>query len=559
MRKFASKCYKLHVRVFLSRYRSPTLCPQCHGSRLTPLARAVTVHRQSITQLCTLSIDDLASWFEQAPFTDHELAVANEILRQIRAKLRFLLRVGLGYLTLNRQTRTLSGGEAQRISLANQLGAQLTGTLYVLDEPSIGLHARDTDRLVEIIRDLAAAGNTVIVVEHDQTLIRAADHVIELGPGSGEQGGQIIFAGDRESFLNGHSLTARYLTGRERIPVPSERRKGSGEFLTVLGAQEHNLKKIDFTLPLHTLTCVTGVSGSGKSTLIRSTLYPALARYFRQSFEPMGRFERIAGMEHLQGVKLIDQEPIGRTPRSNPVTYMKLFGAIRQRFADQPAAKESHLQPRHFSFNVPGGRCEHCAGNGYQKLEMFFFEDLYVKCEECEGARYHHDVLRVTYKGLNIGQVLKMTIDKALSHFSDVPELVRTFRLLSDIGLGYLQLGQPATTLSGGEAQRLKICAELDKVDARDWLFLLDEPTTGLHQEDMKKLLAVLQRLVDGGNTVVVIEHNLDVIKCADWVIDLGPEGGEQGGEIIAEGTPETIAQVPHSYTSQYLKPLLQP
>ncbi len=551
------KRYKLHVRVFLSRYRLPTLCPRCQGSRLIPLAQAVTVHKQTITHLCALSIEQLMAWFEQTPFSEHERAIAREILRQLQAKLRFLLRVGLGYLTLNRQTRTLSGGEAQRISLANQLGAQLTGTLYVLDEPSIGLHPRDSGRLAAIVRDLAAAGNTAIIVEHDPTLITSADYVIELGPGSGAQGGRVVFAGELEPFLKSDTLTARYLTDRAQIPMPDERRKNNGRMLILEGAQEHNLKQLTMTLPLQTFTCVTGVSGSGKSTLLHDTLYPALARYFRQSFDPMGRFTQISGMEQLKGVRLIDQEPIGRTPRSNPVTYMKAFGAIRDCFAAQPEAKERGLSARHFSFNVAGGRCERCEGNGYQKLEMFFFEDLYVSCEECGGARYRPEVLKVTYKKLHIGQVLELTVDQALAHFSDLPELARTLRLLSDVGLGYIRLGQPATTLSGGEAQRLKICAELNRSDTRDWLFLLDEPTTGLHPEDIRKLLAVLQRLVDVGNTVVVIEHNLDVIKCADWVIDLGPEGGDQGGEIIAEGTPETVAQNPRSYTGQYLRPLL--
>jgi excinuclease ABC subunit A len=551
------KRYKLHVRVFLSRYRSQTLCPRCHGSRLIPLAQAVTVHDRSITELSALSIDHLAEWFDQKPFTDHERAIAQEILRQVRAKLSFLRRVGLGYLTLNRQTRTLSGGEAQRISLANQLGAQLTGTLYVLDEPSIGLHPRDTNRLAAIVRDLAAAGNTAILVEHDATLIRSADHVIELGPGSGAQGGEVVFAGPIDTFLTGDTLTARYLSRRTEIPLPDDRRKGNGQILLLQGAREHNLKSIELAIPLCTFTCVTGVSGSGKSTLLHDTLYPALARYFRLSFDAMGRFERITGMEQLNGVRLINQEPIGRTPRSNPVTYMKLFGPIRDRFAAQPEAKARGLSARHFSFNVTGGRCERCEGNGYEKLEMFFFEDLYVHCEECGGARYRPEVLKITHKGLHIGQVLELTVDQALVHFADTPELTRTLRLLSDVGLGYIQLGQPATTLSGGEAQRLKICAELDRPDARGWLFLLDEPTTGLHPEDIRKLLGVLQQLVNAGNTVVVIEHNLDVIKCADWIIDMGPEGGEQGGEIIAQGTPESVANNPKSYTGQYLRPLL--
>jgi excinuclease ABC subunit A len=551
------KRYKLHVRVFLSRYRSQALCPRCHGARLIPLAQAVTVHDRSITELSALSIDHLAEWVDRTPFSEHEQAVAREILRQVRAKLSFLRRVGLGYLTMDRQTRTLSGGEAQRISLANQLGAQLTGTLYVLDEPSIGLHPRDTTRLAAIVRDLAAAGNTAILVEHDATLIRSADHVIELGPGSGAAGGEVVFAGPIGTFLTGDSLTARYLSRQSEIPLPEARRAGNGRILLLEGASEHNLKSVDLAIRLGTFTCVTGVSGSGKSTLLHDTLHPALARYFRLSFDAMGRFTRITGMEQLNGVRLIDQEPIGRTPRSNPVTYMKLFGPIRDRFAAQPDAKARGLSARHFSFNVPGGRCERCEGNGYERLEMFFFEDLYVHCEECGGARYRPEVLKIAYKGLHIGQVLELTVDQALAHFAETHELTRTLRLLSDVGLGYLRLGQPATTLSGGEAQRLKICAELDRPDARGWLFLLDEPTTGLHPEDIRKLLGVLQQLVDAGNTVVVIEHNLDVIKCADWIIDMGPEGGEQGGEIIAQGTPESVANSPKSYTGQYLRELL--
>ncbi|PYM21192.1 MAG: excinuclease ABC subunit A [Candidatus Rokuibacteriota bacterium] len=549
--------YKLHVRVFLSRYRSQSPCPLCRGARLKAPALAVRVAGMTISEFTGLTIDEAAAVLRELKLSVWEAAVAREILRQLGAKLTFLLRVGLGYLTLGRQTRTLSGGEAQRINLANQLGSQLVGTLYVLDEPSIGLHARDTMRLADLCRELAQAGNTVVVVEHDRGFIEAADHVIELGPGSGERGGEIVFAGPQAEFRKStRSLTARYLSGRETIPRPLTRRPGR-RALVLTGAREHNLKDVTLRVPLATLTVVTGVSGSGKSTLIHDTLYRAVARAFKTDFASPGAHETLSGLEYLKGVRLIDQEPIGRTPRSNPVTYVKAFDEIRKLFAALPRAKALSLGAGAFSFNVPGGRCESCQGDGFQKLEMYFFEDVYVSCQECEGRRYRPEVLGVKYRGRSVGDVLRMTVDEAVDFFAGQTSLGRRLRVLQDVGLGYLRLGQPATTLSGGEAQRLKIAAELGGRASGEMLYVLDEPTTGLHLDDVKKLLGVLNRLVDAGHTVLVVEHHLDVIKCADHVIDLGPEGGEQGGEIIAEGTPEVVAQIPGSYTGKFLAEVL--
>ena len=551
--------YKLHVRVFLSRYRSQVACPTCAGTRLRPEALAVTVGGRNIAEVSRLAIDDLARWLGGLGLGTRDAEVAREILDRLGAKLSFLRRVGLGYLTLDRQTRTLSGGEAQRIALATQLGAQLVGTLYVLDEPSIGLHPRDVARLAELCRELAHAGNTVVVVEHDRTFIEAADHCVELGPGSGDRGGEIVFAGPRDEFLRDmRSLTARYLAGRETIPLPLGRREGSGQWLTVVGAREHNLRGLTVRIPLHTLTCVTGVSGSGKSTRVHDTLYRAVARAFKADFERPGVHDALVGLQHLRGVRLIDQEPIGRTPRSNPVTYIKAFDHIRRLFAGQPRARALGLGAGHFSFNVPGGRCETCQGDGFEKLEMYFFEDVYVTCRDCAGRRYRPEVRQVAYQGRDITQVLQLTVDEAVPFFAAVPPLVRRLQVLQAVGLGYLRLGQPATTLSGGEAQRLKIAAELGPHLGHDLLYILDEPTTGLHLDDVRRLLGVLQQLVDAGNTVLVVEHHLDVVKCADWVIDLGPEGGDAGGELVAEGPPEAVAQVAASYTGKFLRELLR-
>ena len=549
--------YKLHVRVFLSRYRTQSPCPLCAGARLKPAALAVRVAGMTIAEFTGLTIERAAAVLGSLSLTAWESAVAREILRQLGAKLDFLLRVGLGYLTLGRQTRTLSGGEAQRINLANQLGSQLVGTLYVLDEPSIGLHARDTARLADLCRELAAAGNTVVVVEHDRAFIEAADHVVELGPGSGERGGEVVFSGGQEEFRRAtRSLTARYLSGRESIPAPLTRRAGR-RFLTLTGAREHNLKDVTLRLPLHTMTVVTGVSGSGKSTLVHDTLYRAVARAFKTEFQAPGAYGALTGLEYLKGVRLIDQEPIGRTPRSNPVTYVKAFDEIRKLFAALPRAQALGLGAGSFSFNVPGGRCETCQGDGFQKLEMYFFEDVYVSCQECEGRRYRPEVLGVKYRGRSIADVLQLTVDEAVDFFASTAALARRLRTLQETGLGYLRLGQPATTLSGGEAQRLKIAAELAARADGEMLYLLDEPTTGLHLDDVKKLLGVLNRLVDANNTVVMVEHHLDVIRAADHVVDLGPEAGEEGGEIVAEGTPEVVAQTPGSYTGKFLAEML--
>ena len=556
------KRYKMHVRVLLSRYRSPSPCTACGGSRLRPEARHVKIAGRDIHQISALTIQETAAWIESLPLSEFETAVAHDILRQLRSKVGFLLRVGLGYLTLSRQTRTLSGGEAQRITLANQLGSRLVGSLYVLDEPTIGLHARDTAMLAEILRDLAADGNSVVVVEHDRQMIQAADYVIELGPWSGEKGGEIVCAAPLGEFLaDPRSLTARYLRGEETIPVPRTRRRGTGKFLVLAGAREHNLKDLTVRIPLGLLVCITGVSGSGKSTLVEETLYRAVARAFRIASLPMGRFAAIKGIEHLRGVRIIDQHPIGRTPRSNPITYLKAFDEIRRIFAIQAEAQRQGLTASHFSFNQPGGRCERCQGNGYEHLEMYFFEDVYATCEDCSGRRYGPKALSVRCRGKTIHDVLAMTVDEAQAFFSGQgsTRLSETLRLMSSIGLGYLRLGQAATTLSGGEAQRLKIAAEVKAPTARDLLYILDEPTTGLHLEDIKKLLVVLGKLVDAGNTLLVVEHNLDVIKTADWVIDLGPEGGNDGGSIVAEGRPEQVAQVPGSHTGRFLRPLLTP
>ncbi|BCA54308.1 UvrABC system protein A [Nitrospira sp. KM1] len=548
------KRYKLHVRVLLSRYRTPFRCPGCQGSRLKPHARSVKIQSHDIHDVSELTIDALGTWIEQLTLRTFEREVAADIVRQLKSKIGFLQRVGLGYLTLSRQTKTLSGGEAQRVSLANQLGARLVGTLYVLDEPTIGLHPRDTDLLAEILKDLAEVGNTVVVVEHDRRMIESADHIVELGPRSGEQGGNIVCAAPAKTFVkDSQALTARYLRDEEIIPPPDSRRPGNGRTLVIAGAQEHNLKNLVLRIPLAMLICVTGVSGSGKSTLVEDTLYRALARAFRVESLPMGKFTAIKGLEHVDGVRLIDQQPIGRTPRSNPVTYLKCFDDIRHLFASERESRRRGFQPGHFSFNAPGGRCERCEGSGVEKLEMYFFEDIYAPCEICEGRRFKPDVLDIRHRGKTIADVLKMTVDEARIFFASLTKLRGRLELLSSIGLGYLRLGQPATTLSGGEAQRLKIAAELKDPSDRHLLYIMDEPTTGLHFDDVKKLLIVLHKLVDRGNTLVVVEHNLDVIKSADWIVDLGPEGGAAGGHIVAEGRPEQIAANPVSHTGRFL------
>jgi excinuclease ABC subunit A len=557
------KRYKLHVRVMLSRYRSPVTCEACNGARLRPEALAVRAGGRTIAEVADMTIAGAAEWCKLLPLSAFEREIAKDVIGMLTAKLGFLLRVGLGYLTLSRQTRTLSGGEAQRISLATQLGAQLTGTLYVLDEPTIGLHARDTATLAGILADLAKAGNTVIMVEHDRTMIESAHYVVEMGPAAGEKGGEVVCAARFPEFLaDPTALTARYLTGQETISLPRKRRNGTGRALMLVGASEHNLKNITVRIPLVTFTCVTGVSGSGKSTLVQETIYRALARAFRVENLSMGRFEAIGGIEHLRGVRLIDQEPIGRTPRSNPATYIKAFDDIRRFFAALPEARRMGLSAGDFSFNTVGGRCEACQGSGLQKMEMYFFEDIYATCDVCEGRRFQPKILSVRHRDKTIHDVLNMTVTEAQAFFSNSLAVSVKLRLLTSVGLGYLRLGQPATTLSGGEAQRLKIAGELMGIDARKQavqglLYILDEPTTGLHMDDTKKLLTVLNRLVDAGHTVLVVEHNLDVIKTADWVIDLGPEGGDLGGEVVAMGPPEAIVTERASHTGRALQKYL--
>jgi len=554
------KRYKLHVRVMLSRYRTPIPCPSCDGSRLRADARYVKIAGKDIHDLSALTIEQTAAWITALTLSPYEEQIARDILRQLTAKLGFLLRVGLGYLTLSRQTRTLSGGEAQRAALANQLGARLVGTLYVLDEPTIGLHPRDTATLAGILQELAVQGNTVVVVEHDRQMMQAADYLVELGPLSGEKGGEVICAAPQQEFIaNRRSITARYLRGEDEIAAPKSRRRGNGKLFVIAGACENNLKDLFVRLPLGMLICITGVSGSGKSTLVEDTLYRAVARAFRIASLPMGKFRAIKGIEHLTGIKLIDQEPIGRTPRSNPITYLKAFDEVRSLFASERDALRRGLTPGHFSFNTTGGRCDRCEGSGVEKLEMYFFEDIYATCEACDGRRFKPDILSIRYRGKTIHDVLQMTAEEALGFFSGSPKLTEKLHLLSTIGLGYLRLGQSATTLSGGEAQRLKIAAELKDSAAKNVLYIMDEPTTGLHVEDIKKLLSMLQKLVNSGNTVVVVEHNLDVIKSADWIIDLGPEGGAAGGQIVAEGRPEQVAKIAASHTGQFLSHVLAP
>ncbi len=548
------KRYKLHVRVFLSRYRKPVVCSLCGGNRLQPGALSYKVGGLNIAELSKKPLSQLSIFFSELGLSEHEREVSAEILRQINLKLNFLLRVGLGYLTQDRLSKTLSGGESQRINLSSQLASRLTGTLYVLDEPTVGLHPRDVDMIAGIMRELADIGNTIIAVEHDKAVISSADWVVELGPGGGGKGGHILFSGWKQDFLKSDTLTAAYLNNTASIPVPQYRKRGSGKRLSIKGACGNNLKHIDINIPLQTLTCITGVSGSGKSTIVEDTLYNAVAKAFKTANEEPLPFKSISGLEYLKGIKIIDQHPIGKSPRSNPVTYIKAFDPIRKLFADTAQAKNLGYGTGHFSFNTEGGRCEACAGAGYQRLEMYFFEDLYVKCEECGGRRYKPEVLEITYNGKNIHGILEMTVEEAVEFFSRLPSVTKGLKLMASVGMGYLKLGQPATTLSGGEAQRLKICAELRAANRRDYLYILDEPTVGLHPDDIKKLLGVLNGLVDAGNTVLLVEHNLDVIKCADRVIDLGPEGGDEGGSIIAEGTPEDVAKQKQSHTGRFLK-----
>ena len=547
------KKYKLHVRVFLSRFRGYATCPDCGGTRLRAEARAVRVAGKAITEICKLSVKEARAFFSSLQLSEGHQKIADRILEEIRTRLQFLDEVGLDYLTLNRLTSTLSGGESQRIQLATSLGSHLVGALYVLDEPSIGLHPRDTQRLIDILKSLRDLGNTVLVVEHDPDTIQAADCVIDLGPGAGELGGKLLFAGSYAAMLEEHkSLTGRYLSGELRIPVPNVRHKPAGRFIRLYGANLHNLQNLDLMIPLGTLTVVTGVSGSGKSTLVHDVLYKALAakRVGGSVKEFCGRLE---GDSEVKEVVIVDQSPIGRTPRSNPATYLKAFDAIREVFADTPDAKRRGYAAGHFSFNVPGGRCETCQGDGTVTVEMQFLADVELICEECRGTRFKSGVLEVRYHGKNIHEVLQLTVREALAFFVNVPKVVSKLRVLNEIGLGYLRLGQSATTLSGGEAQRLKLAAHLSRTDNEGILYILDEPTTGLHFDDIAKLLSAFRKLLEGGASLLVIEHNLDVIKSADWLIDLGPEGGDQGGKIIATGTPEQVARNTQSHTGRFL------
>jgi excinuclease ABC subunit A len=540
-------------------YMREVPCPSCHGARLKPVSLAVTVDDKSIAELCALPIGELAKLLLTLELSDRDEQIAHRIVKEVNARMGFLLDVGLDYLALDRASATLAGGEAQRIRLATQIGSGLVGVLYVLDEPSIGLHQRDNHRLLETLLRLRNLGNTLIVVEHDEDTIRAADWVVDIGPRAGEHGGHIVVSGTVDELLaNPESLTGAYLSGRESIPLPAHRRKRDrSREVAVKGASEHNLRGVDVAFPLGCLVAVTGVSGSGKSTLVNDILYKALARELNGARTVPGKHTRITGMQHLDKVVHVDQGPIGRTPRSNPATYTGVFDHVRKLFAQTTEAKIRGYQPGRFSFNVKGGRCESCSGDGTIKIEMQFLPDVYVPCEVCHGARYNTDTLQVHYKGKTIAEVLDMPIEEGAEFFAPVPAIHRHLKTLVDVGLGYVRLGQPAPTLSGGEAQRVKLASELQRRATGRTIYVLDEPTTGLHFEDIRKLLGVLTRLVETGNTVIVIEHNLDVIKTADWVIDLGPEGGGGGGLVVASGPPEKIAAVEESYTGQFLKKLL--
>ena len=547
------------MRESYENYMTEIPCKACHGARLKPETLAVTVGGKNIDEVTRMTIRQADAFFTQLTLTPREAKIARQILKEIHARLNFLLDVGLDYLTLSRSAGTLSGGEAQRIRLATQIGSGLQGVLYVLDEPSIGLHQRDNNRLLATLKHLRDLGNTLIVVEHDEDTMYAADHIIDIGPGAGAHGGRVVAEGTAEEIKkNPDSVTGAYLSRRKFIPVPQKRRPGNGKFIEVVGAAENNLKNLTIKFPLGTLTLVTGVSGSGKSTLVNEILYKGIAsRLYHVKGKP-GKHKKIKGLENIDKIIDIDQQPIGRTPRSNPATYTGVFDAIRDLFSQTSEARMRGYKAGRFSFNVKGGRCEACKGDGILKIEMHFLPDVYVPCEVCKGARYNRETLEVRYKGKNISEVLDMTIDEAVDFFANVPRIARKLKIIQDVGLGYIKLGQPATTLSGGEAQRVKLATELSRRSTGKTLYILDEPTTGLHTADIHKLLDILQRLVSGGDTVVVIEHNLDVIKTADYIIDLGPEGGDKGGTVVATGRPEDIVKVPESYTGKFLRPLLE-
>lgn len=546
------------VKKEIEKYMAQKICPTCEGKRLKPEVLAITVDDKSIADISEMTVEQATSYYSAIKLDPQQAIIAKQILKEVQSRLKFLNNVGLGYLTLNRAANTLAGGEAQRIRLATQIGSSLMGVLYILDEPSIGLHQRDNDRLIDTLKRLRDLGNTVIVVEHDEDTIRAADFVADIGPLAGEHGGEVVAVGTPEQVArNKDSLTGQYLSGGRKIDVPKTRRQPSGKTLKIIGASEHNLQNLDVSIPLGIMTVVTGVSGSGKSSLINDILARKLSAEYHRSQEPVGQHEKIEGMENLDKVIDIDQSPIGRTPRSNPATYTGAFNDIRELFAMVPEAKIRGYSAGRFSFNVKGGRCETCKGDGIIKIEMHFLPDVYVTCQTCHGKRYNREALEITYKGKNISDVLEMTVEEACEFFGNVPTISRKLETLNSVGLGYVKLGQPATTLSGGEAQRIKLASELSKRATGRTLYILDEPTTGLHFEDVRKLLEVLNALVAMGNSILIIEHNLDVIKSADWVIDLGPEGGSGGGQLVGEGTPEQIAKLPKSYTGKYLKRLL--
>lgn len=551
--------YSDGIREHIEGYMSTKPCPKCKGQRLKPETLAVTINGKNIAHATSLSIGEAQKWFESLDLSDRELAIARLILKEIRSRLGFLVNVGLDYLTLHRSAGTLSGGEAQRIRLATQIGSSLMGVLYILDEPSIGLHQRDNTRLIQTLEHMRNLGNTLIVVEHDEDTMLAADYIIDIGPGAGIHGGQVVSQGTPEEVMKDEkSLTGQYLSGRKFIAVPAARRKPNGKWIELKGAKENNLRNVNVKVPLGVFTCVTGVSGSGKSTLINEILYKTLARELNGAKTRPGEFKEIKGLEHVDKVIDIDQSPIGRTPRSNPATYTGVFDDIRDVFANTTEAKVRGYKKGRFSFNVKGGRCEACRGDGIIKIEMHFLPDVYVPCEVCKGKRYNRETLEVKYKGMNISDILDMTIEDACEFFKNIPKIQRKLQTILDVGLGYMKLGQPATTLSGGEAQRVKLASELYRRSTGKTIYILDEPTTGLHIDDIDRLLKVLHRLVENGDTVLVIEHNLDVIKTADYLIDLGPEGGNRGGTIVATGTPEDVVQVEGSYTGQYLSPILE-
>ena len=543
---------------YYDQFIEETPCPVCHGQRLNKQALSVTVGGKNIDELCRLSIVDALNFIEGLTFTKSEMQIAKEILKEIKARLGFMKSVGLEYLTLARKSASLSGGEAQRIRLATQIGSSLVGVLYILDEPSIGLHQRDNSKLIKTLKDLRDVGNTVIVVEHDEETMLESDYIVDIGPGAGVHGGEVVAMGTPTEIMeNENSITGAYLSGRKSIEIPAERRKGNGNYLKIFGARENNLKNINVEIPLGCFVCVTGVSGSGKSSLINKILLQSLAKKLNKAITYPGKVDKIEGYEHLDKVIAIDQSPIGRTPRSNPATYTGLFTEIRDLFAKTPDAKMRSFTSSRFSFNVKGGRCESCDGDGVKKIEMHFLPDVYVKCDVCKGKRYNRDTLEVKFKGKNISDVLDMTAEEGAKFFSEIPSISKKLQTICDVGLGYVTIGQSSTTLSGGEAQRVKLATELSKRSTGKTIYILDEPTTGLHTEDVKKLIGVLQRLVDAGNSIIVIEHNLDVIKTADHIIDLGPEGGDGGGTIVAQGTPEEVAKCEKSYTGKYVKKAL--